>query len=276
MNVVGLDLGRRGIKVYTGLNFLSFPAVVGEWRKLKVASPSDYGEGAYEGVFREDRFFAGVLAEQESEFARQMLIDDKAHPDSLLLALIALHQTGMSEFDVVTGLPVVIHDEVNKQNLINLLQGTHEIEVNGVRKTLSIKRVRVAVEGGAAFWSKPKEGLVRIIDGGSKTINYITMNNQRYVDKDSGTLPFGFDTNKSVNHRQMVTRIAGELGKKWGSQDRVYTVGGEAEVIAKYLRPYFPNTKVLHEEPHIEEGNKFIDLNKFANALGYYNIGSNV
>lgn len=274
MNVVGLDLGRRNVKLYTGHRYITFPAVVGEWRDIKLENA--LGRGAFRGTFNGQKFFAGVLAEEESEFPRQMLIESKATPDALLLALIGLHQTNMTDFDIVTGVPVKLHDRENKEALINLLKGQWEIEVNGVLRKVNIHRVRVAVEGGGAFWSNPKDGLVRIVDGGSKTINFITMRNRRYVDRDSGTLDFGFDTNKSSDIANMVTRIAGELGKKWNQDDQVYTVGGEARSLAEYLKPYFPKATVFQSSKLHVQDQEVIDLNLFSNAIGYYNIGRTV
>lgn len=274
MEIVGLDLGRRNIKAFTGSRYLTFSAFVGEWRDIKLKN--NYGAGSFEGVYKGERFFAGSLAEHESEFARQMLTDDKAHQDALLLALIALFNTGDTEFDIVTGLPVNQHDDSTKKNLIELLEGSHELTLNGKTKVLNINRVRVSVEGGGSFWANPHDGLVRLIDGGSKTINYVTMLNRRYVDRDSGTLPFGFDTNKSVNIKQMMNRIAGELGKKWGKQDRVLTAGGQAKELVEGLREYFPLIETLQGSKIVVQGEKQIDLNLFSNAVGYYNIGRTV
>lgn len=202
-----------------------------------------------------------------------MLVDTKVTYDALLLALIALHQTGQTNFDVVTGVPVSLHDKNNKGSLIKLLTGRWEIEVNGVTRKINIHRVRVAVEGGGAFWSNPKDGLVRIVDGGSKTINYITMLNRRYVDRDSGTLNFGFDTNKSSDVQSLVDRVAGELGKKWKQDDEVFTVGGEADRLAEYLQTYFPKARTFHDQRVANVGDEEIDLNLFSNAMGYYQIG---
>lgn len=271
MHTVGLDLGRRNVKLFTGDRYVWFPAVVGEWRDLKLRN--NFGSKAFDCMYGGERFFAGVLAENESEFARQMLIEDKAHQDTLLLALIALSHSPHDDFDIVTGLPVNLHDEEHKNALSNLLVGTHTITVNGVTRTLTIHRVRVVVEGGGAFWSSPKDGVVRLIDGGSKTINYITMRNRKYVDRDSGTLGFGFDTNKSTDASQLASRVVGEVGKKWGKQDKVYTVGGEASRLASLVKPFFPNTATLQPEQSAISTDGSIDFNMFANAMGYYNIG---
>lgn len=272
---VGLDLGRRNVKLYTGYEYIYFPAVVGEWRKLNLENR--FGNKAFQGVFNDQPFFAGTLAERESEYARQMLIEDKATPDALLLALLALHQTGQTEFDVVTGLPVTSHTKENKEKLINLLEGSHKIEVNNKVYHVNINRVRVAVEGGGAFWSNPQDGLVRILDGGSKTFNYITLKNKHYVDRDSGTLPFGLDTNQNNDFSQLSARLAGDLGKKWSQYDHVYTVGGKAIELAHHLKQYFPKIQPLQQNNRaLDQNNEPVDLNLFANAIGYYMIGGAV
>ncbi|QOY37999.1 ParM/StbA family protein [Anaerobacillus isosaccharinicus] len=102
--------------------------------------------------------------------------------------------------------------------------------------------------------------MIRVVDGGSKTINYVTLKNRRYVDRESGTLDFGFETNKSTNDKQLVARIAGELGKKWEVEDVIWTVGGKASVLADYLQPYFENVAPMPNA-------------LYANAMGYYKMG---
>jgi plasmid segregation protein ParM len=101
---------------------------------------------------------------------------------------------------------------------------------------------------------------VRVIDAGSRTVNYVTLKDKRYVDRDSGTLPFGFGTTISGDLRQMAARIAGELGRKWRETDAVLVAGGRAEELAKELKQYFPQTETFTNP-------------LFANAIGYYRIG---
>lgn len=272
MYVVGGDFGRRGIKVFTGSKFIYFPAVVGEWRKMNLVNRGEKQDFSVE--YNGEKFFVGVLAENESEFSRQMLTEDKVNEDTKLLALVALHQTGLSDIDLVTGVPINMHHKEQKENLSKLLLGTHDITVNGVFRSFTVQRVRVSVEGGGAFWSNPKDGLVRILDGGSKTINYITLKDRKFIDRDSGTLTFGFDTNKSADIKQMSNRIAGELGTKWSVTDAVFTVGGKAKTLATYLKDFYPAITTLQQEETYKENGMEIDLNLFANAIGYYNMGS--
>jgi len=256
--IVGLDIGRSSVKVFTGDKMEHFPSYLGEWRKRKLSSEH---KDDIEVEFQGEKYFAGMLAQNESEFARSMMTEEKAHADTLLLALIALHRV-TTEANIITGLPVYLHDTERKNALKQLLRGNGkwEITVNGVRKTISVPRIEVAVEGGAAFWSSPRDGLVRVIDAGSRTVNYVTLKDKRYVDRDSGTLPFGFGTTISGDLRQMAARIAGELGRKWRETDAVLVAGGRAEELAKELKQYFPQTETFTNP-------------LFANAIGYYRIG---
>jgi plasmid segregation protein ParM len=228
------------------------------------------------GEFQGNRFFAGSLAEDESEFPRQMLVDTKVTQDALLLGLIGLHTAGISNADIVTGVPVDQHDEATKTAFKDLLLGRWELELNGILRHINVNSVRVAVEGGGAFWSVPKDGIIRIVDGGSKTINCITIKNRRYNDRESFTLDFGFDTNKSTDAEQLVLRIVGELGKKWKSNDEVYTVGGEAATLARHLKPYFVKAEPYHKERFVSIGTDQVDINLLATAWGYHEIGSAV
>jgi plasmid segregation protein ParM len=236
-----------------------FPSYIGEWRERKLKSSiRDDIELEYQG----EKYFVGDLARDESEFVRSMMTDSKAHEDTLLLVLTALHKAGAEgSVKVMTGLPVDQHTEYEKSKLKSLLIGPHLVKVNGVEKEINIERVEVAIEGGAAFWSNPVPGKVRIIDAGSKTVNYLTMQNKRYIDRESGTLPFGFDTNKTNDIKQISNRIAGEVSKKWKSEDSVLLVGGKARELQIHLSQYFKNMDVAPN--HL-----------YANAKGFYKIGT--
>jgi plasmid segregation protein ParM len=259
--IVGLDVGRNMVKVCTAKDLFAIPSVVGEGieRKLK----TDYKNG-FEVVFEGEHYFVGELAQHESDYYRTMMTDSKAHPDTLILALTALHRAGIASSMIVTGLPVDQHDEPHRKALRDLLvgprSGVWEITVNEERRFVRITDVKVAVEGGGAFWSAPQDGLVRIIDAGSKTVNYVTMRDRRYNNRESGTLPFGFSTNKSDNPKQFAARVAGEVGKKWSANDTVLVSGGRAAELAELLTPYF------HKATPIQNG-------LFANAIGFYRAG---
>lgn len=256
--IIGLDCGRSRVKAVTANKILSFPAILGEWRERRLIN--SHGDDM-EVEFRGERYFAGTLAENESEFYRSMMTDTKAHNDFLILSLLGMVRANVgASVNVVTGVPVGQHIEEEKEAIKSLLKGYHRIAVNGKQHAIHVKNVEVAVEGGAAFWSQPTDGLVHVIDSGSKTVNYVTMKNRRYIDRDSGTLPFGCDTNKSNDVGQLANRIVGEVSKKWSKDETIYLTGGKADELLPYIARYFPNTFVINNP-------------LYANARGYYTIG---
>lgn len=262
MSIIGLDVGRNGVKAYTGTAGFTFSSIVGEGVERKLRT--DYDGTGFDVIFEGERYFVGELARNESEYWRAMMTDEKAHTDTLILALVAVHRANKPDVTVVTGLPVDQHDEAHKNALRSLMMGKRgglwEITVNGERRHIRIADVKVAVEGGGAFWSEPQDGVVRVIDAGSKTVNYVTMRDRRYNNRESGTLPFGFNTNKTDNVRQFAARVAGEVGKKWSAEDTVLVSGGRAKELAEVLTPYFPKARPVQNP-------------LYANAIGYYRAG---
>jgi plasmid segregation protein ParM len=152
-----------------------------------------------------------------------------------------------------------------------MLKGWHTIVVNGIEKSFHIRNVECAAEGISSFWSNPQNGLVRILDIGSGTVNYSTVFDQRYIDKDSGTLSFGVNTNKSNNLQALARGIATHTLKKWSPQDRVFVVGGISDTILPHLKQYFPNVEVLYPIFNQQYINPII-----ANAIAFYIIGVNI
>jgi plasmid segregation protein ParM len=265
-NIIGLDIGRSGVKVYTGTSMFTFPSIVGEGKSRNLRT--DYGDGSFEVLFDGESYFVGDLAQHESDYWRAMLTDDKANRDALILALTAIARAKLTDVTIVTGLPVAQHNEENKQRMRDLFHGKRggiwDLTVNGERKLIRIVDVKVAVEGGGAFWSAPQDGLVRIIDAGSKTINFVTMRDTRYNNRESGSLDFGFSTVSSDNPRQMANRIAGSLGgRNWKAEDTVLVCGGRARELADLLSAEFFPRAIPMNNP------------LYANAIGFYHAGRN-
>jgi plasmid segregation protein ParM len=266
-NVIGLDIGRNGVKVCAESRLFGFPSIVGEWNVRKLNN-FDYGDRGFEIEVDGVKNFIGELAENESDNWRYMLIDNKATEDAKLLALTAIHLSGYQDVTVITGLPVEQHDDDRKKTFRNLLMGPRaglwDVTVNGQRRIIKIHDIKVAVEGGAAFWSDPRDGLIRLIDAGSKTVNYVTMKDRRYIYRDSGTLPYGFNTKrkgKEINVSEYAKQIAADLGAiKWSATDTVFVSGGRAQELSDHLRQYFPLAVPLPNAV-------------YANAIGYYRAG---
>lgn len=265
--IIGLDVGRNGVKVCAESRLFTFPSIVGEWNERKLNN-SNYGERGFEIEVNGVRRFIGELAENESNHRRYMMTDNKATEDALYLALSALHLSGYSEVTVITGLPVEQHDDAHKRAFRELLLGQRaglwDVSLNGDRRMIRIADVKVAVEGGGSFWSAPRDGLVRLIDAGSKTVNYVTMRDRRYIYRDSGTLQFGFNTlrrGRELSMQDFADQIAGELGAvQWRAGDTVLVSGGRAAELAEALRPHYPLAAAVPNP-------------LYANAIGYYRAG---
>src|SRR5690625_467676 len=257
MSVISIDVGRSSVKVFTGISPKSFPSLVGEGRTRELKTTYDKG---FEMYYNGNHYFIGDLARYESDFYRSMMTDDKSHDDTLILALAAIHRANLTDVTIFTGLPVNMFNTDNKRKLRSLLIGTHDVTIDDVRRIIRVTDVKIVVEGGGAFWATPTDGLIRIIDAGAKTINYVTLKDRRYIDRASGTLPFGYDTNKTDNHEQIAARIAGDLGKRWRAGDCVRVCGGQAGQLSEHLRKYFTDVAPLPDA-------------LYANAIGFYRIG---
>jgi plasmid segregation protein ParM len=259
MIIAGIDAGNYAVKVASPYGLDTFPSAIGEYRERNLVNT--HGDDiVFEYGGRKG--FAGTLAELESEFGGAIMGDSKAHDDAKLRVLIALHRIATSDsesFKIVVGQPISKHTPAEKNAIRGMLIGRHEIAVNDQRKLIEIADVKVSAEGGAAFWSVPREGIVRIVDVGSATVNCASLRNYRFVDRESFTLPFGMNTVRTHDFGELARGIATHTSKKWHPQDFVLLVGGVARELTPYLRKYYPQA-TPHENP------------RFANALGFQAI----
>jgi plasmid segregation protein ParM len=274
--IIGIDAGNDSVKVYSEGGADIFPSDLGEYRSLKLTNNLLKDDMSYE--YNGVKGFAGTLAQRESEFAASMLGTTKAHPDVLIRVLIALHRTSLTDsqsFNIIVGQPITNHTSSHKERMKEMLIGEHVFTINGRPKKLTIERVEVAAEGASAFWSAPKQGKVRLIDAGSGTVNIATIENGMYIDKESDTLNFGFNTLKSNDIDAFARRVALNCFKKWKRKDEVYLLGGKAEKLLVPMLYHFANSEVL--KPIVEEnGATKLLPSIFSNAVAFYNIGRKV
>lgn len=269
--ILGIDAGNHEVKV-AGPNGLDrFSSTIGEYRERNLNDVHGKDDIVFEYEGRKG--FAGTLADAESEWGGSIMGDSKAHEDAKLRILIALHRYARmnNTFDIIVGQPIGKHNAVEKETIKNMLRGSHEIIINGERRLFTIRRAEVAAEGVAAFWSKPTNGLVRVIDVGSGTINCASLRNKRNIDKESFTITLGMNTVISSNPAEIARGIATQTSKKWKPNDFVYVVGGAASELTPYIQQFYPQatevTPVFSGEQHHAV---------FANAIGFYTIGRGI
>ncbi|AMV11520.1 hypothetical protein GT3570_11360 [Geobacillus thermoleovorans] len=266
--IVGIDAGNNEVKLAGSLGVKKFCSAIGEYQERNLVS--NHGDGMvfeYEGR----KGFAGQLALIESDFGSSIMGDTKAHEDAKMRVLLALHSYGDSDiFEIVVGQTISKHTPEEKERIKQMLVGTHTITVNDKTRTFTIAKCQVAAEGATAFFSSPVplNGKIRIIDVGSGTVNCATLLDMRYVNRDSETLPFGYNTIRNKDLNELARGIFSHMSKRWKRDDEVYLVGGIAEMLLEPMKTYFPNVKVLH--PSLD-GKQYPPI--YANAIGFYNLG---
>ena len=269
MEIVGIDPGNEEVKYASRFGVGNFKSAIGEYRNRHIESSHGKDDMIFE--FNGRKGFAGTLALAESEFGGSLMGDSKAHEDTKIKFLLALHYLPGTTYQIVVGQPIKKHIPLEKERIKNMLLGSHDLTLNGVKKTIKINRVEVAAEGGAAFWSNPQTGLVRIIDAGSATINCASLVDGKYIDKDSFTINFGCNTTKSNDLHAMVRGIVAQTSKKWSPSDTLLVMGGAAEKILPYVQQYYYDSGLLNPIH-----NKEIYKPIFANAIGFYQIGMTI
>lgn len=266
--MIGIDVGRASVKVAgdSDRNF-AFPSVVGEARDLRLGDDGDY-RVSIDG----QSYFVGALAE-ESFARREMATESKVTPETAVLFLTALALAGGG--DVATGLPVSHHSPDGKAALERLLWGAHRVTVNGATSVVKVERLTIVPEGAASFWGMVlndegrivRPGLtgkrVRVLDLGSRTVNYVTLIGGKYLDRESGTLGYGCLELDHVADAQLTRRIIGDLAKHLADlrpSDDFLLTGGGALRLGSYFRRDYPNSETVNDPV-------------YANAIGYRKLG---
>jgi len=264
--IVGVDGGNNEVKVAGSLGLDKFCAAIGEYQERNLEN--NHGDGMV-WEYNGRKGFAGTLALIESDFGGSIMGETKAHEDAKIRILLALHRYSNSNvYEIVVGQPISRHTREEKQKIKRMLMGRHTLTVNGVTKTFTISKCEVAAEGASALLSTPMNGLNRIIDVGSATVNCATLLDMKYVNRDSETLPFGFNTIRNKNFSELARGIYSHMSKRWKKDDDVFLVGGIAEHLLEPIRTYFPYAKVLH--PMLNDKH-YPPI--YANCIGFFNIG---
>lgn len=243
--ISAIDAGNYETKFYDGKEVRRFPSVIGEYRDRNIRQQQ--GDYDYEWEYNGDRGFAGTLALFESECAESQKGETKAHPDARLRILLALHQFSRStENSILVGQPISRHTAEEKATIKQMLLGRHELTVNKQRRIILIQRCEVAAEGVSAGLLVPGGGIVRVIDIGSGTVNFGTLQDRRFTDKGSFTLGTGLETLRNVQLMAFGRQIAlRALAAGWKKDDVVYLCGGGAEELLQHLIPYFPSVQLI-------------------------------
>jgi plasmid segregation protein ParM len=270
--ILGCDLGNGMIKVAGERGVISFVSTLGEYRERNLKSVFSQDDLWYEYEGRKG--FAGTLALHESNFKGAVGGSTKAHEDTLIRLLLAISkydpESKAESYKVVVGQPISTHTEAEKARIKKLIKKDHIIKVNDQERSIKIKEAEVSAEGGVAFWSAPKKGLVRILDFGSATVNGATLIDGKYIDKDSFTYDNGMNTANDLQSFMRAVFIECQY-RHWSKSDRIFLVGGSAKKMQEYASNFFENVELLY--PIL---NQSIVDPIYANAIGMYNIAKEI
>jgi plasmid segregation protein ParM len=211
MKTVGVDIGYGFLKVYDGEKFYIVPSVIGEAVKMAFEMQKEMGmkpsnkinlSKLAEVEVDGNSYSVGEFAILQSENSYRPISLDRATDGFLkvffLLGLAcSMGDLTEEDFHLVTGLPVkdfVLH----KNFYVKEFTGTHEITINGVKRTINIQKVTVIPQPYGTFC----DGLfeengnvnedfasqhVGIIDIGFKTSDFIQIKDYVYLEKYSST-----------------------------------------------------------------------------------------
>jgi plasmid segregation protein ParM len=269
-DVIAIDVGRNGVKGISRnsrSNRLFIPSVVGEYTKL----PELGGKlDSYQVIINDEPCFVGDLALLESRCLRRMATESKIHSETKTLFLVALHVLMESKNPlIITSLPVDQHTTEKKEEFVNLLRGNHIVTVDESTKALNIETIHaITAEAAGPFWNyalsehavyydRDIRGTTRVINIGSRTIDYATFLGAKYIRKDCGTLPFGImelyngvEKNGQPSDylkEQFARRIIGLLSQVWtnfSDEDRVLLSGGGSLILGKEIKRLYLNSFV--------------------------------
>ena len=269
--LAAIDAGRAYVK-YVGPNgvqgkFRSWIYPYYETQMEVIRSPKDVVL-----EYNDRKWYVGDVVRYVSDLGQgENMQEDKTGEHTVIFILTALALMGANDCEditLITGLPLDQYRK-NKDRIRERLEGTHTIRITTGdmedKRVLVIKKVGVAVEGAGAFYANPRNGTVRVLDVGSRTVNALSFYNKRYIDPESYTFNYGWDSVKEENRtpEHFADRLNASLGRKWKPDDPILVAGGKAEELAGALRKYYPNAEAIPDA-------------QMANAIGFWRMGERV
>ena len=107
MEIVGIDPGNEEVKYASRFGIVKFKSAIGEYRNRHIESSHGNDDMIFE--FNGRKGFAGTLALAESEFGGSLMVDSKAHEDTKIRVLLALHHLPGTTYQIVVGQPIKKH-----------------------------------------------------------------------------------------------------------------------------------------------------------------------
>src|SRR5690606_22362860 len=109
-------------------------------------------------------------------FSATLMTQSKVHEHTLLEVLVSCFLAEVpsgEEILLVTAVPIELYDsERERSGIRRLLEGKHEVLVNGVYRVINIAKVVISLECAVAYQTSREMGTIRLVDPGARTTNY--------------------------------------------------------------------------------------------------------
>ena len=223
---MGIDIGFGFVKATDGKQKYLFPSVVGEAREIRYKTGLNTNS-ILDNLIVEvdnDKYFVGDLAIRQSDLIQSTISEKRINSIEnriLFLTAFALLDgvgTGVSRFNLVTGLPVDEYLEY-KNTLMKQLQSDHVVKFinNGKsnNKLIEIERCKVIPQPFGTVFNQllDKYGNIQdkelasmnigIIDVGFRTTDYAVANKLEFVDKLSSSSTTALSTAYKLISRKL-------------------------------------------------------------------------
>lgn len=282
--IIAIDVGRNEVKGFNGSKEVVLKSVVGSHHILDVKPKYDDYEVEINGVKK----FVSNLAIVESKNKSNRATRTKIHNDTkiLLLTALSLLVDSKKPFNVITGMPLDQYSVKSKNEIMEYLAGKHTVTVNGNTAEFEItkKNFSMGQEAVGSYWNEvldlkgnevdPYKFLtkkVRVIDIGSRTINFCTIDKGDYINAESGCLNFGTvritrnapSSEEEYNELKssFVDQIVADISQEWEDyeNDVVLITGAGSLLLQVWLIKAYLNA-IMSSNP------------KMGNVYGFYKI----
>lgn len=201
MTIVGADIGYGQTKIMAGAGARAiFPSLVGPFVEIKYHNDLIRNGKGVDIEVEGQRWFVGELACLQSPFTVSPRARERDPQLIRTLLLAALHTVGVTQAQLVTGLPVSWYDD--REALIDVLTGTHTHAINGEPRAVEISEVVVVPQPFGSFFQMllhgdgrlPRESVpltrqrIGVIDVGTHTTDYAMADALNYVEPKSGSI----------------------------------------------------------------------------------------
>jgi len=221
---LALDMGHGFTKGKTADKVTVIPSVVGPAEQVRFDSGLARDGGICVTVDGR-AYFVGELALQQSASVSQTLSPTRtgSNEQLALFYAVASELIGPStdQIAIVTGLPLGDYNPANKALLRDMLKGSHTVQRRGRQaRAFTVGSVHVVPQGMGSLYNLVLDrngrirdtdlagGAVGIVDVGTLTTNFVLVNQLRFIERGSDSIPTGTG--------ELLQKVAKDLKLQYG------------------------------------------------------------